>query len=173
MENFQNLYLELAEIISQKITSVQWIDLWHNQISFLEDEHPFPTPAVFLSFRTSKTQDLGEKQQEVQLQVDFYVYFETFSDSYKGSYNQESALEFLGLLDCIHGNFHGTTGENYAAMRRVGYSPVDTGGAGNLYVVNFSCVLQDTSAMKYYEDGTVGEIELINDWDRNGFSIPG
>ena len=172
MENFKNLYKEISEIITEKITDVRWVDLWHNQISFLEEEHPFPTPAVFLNFRSMKTQDLGERQQEVDLQVDFYLYYETFSDTFKGSFNQDSALAFLGLMDEIHGNFHGTSGENYAAMRRVGFSAVDTGSAGNLYVVNFTCKIQDTSAMKYYEDGEVKAFEILDDFEDENFNLP-
>lgn len=168
MENFQNLYQELAETITVKIPKVEWIDLWHNQVSFLEEEHPFPTPAVFLNFRSVGTQDLGEKQQEVNLQVDFYLFYETFSDTFKGSFNQDSALEFLGLMDEIHACFHGTSGENFSAMRRVGFSSVDTGSAGNLYVVNFNCKMQDTGAMTAYEDGMVESIEV----EDNGFIIP-
>lgn len=172
MENFQNLYKEIAETITEKIEGVRWVDLWHNQVSFLEEEHPFPTPSIFLNFRSINTQDLGEKQQEVDLQVDFYLFYETFSDTFRGSFNQQTALEFLGLMDEIHGNFHGTSGENYSSMRRVGFSSVDTGSAGNLYVVNFTCKIQDTSAMKYYEDGEVKAFEIGN-FDDEEFTIPG
>ena len=60
MENWTNLYRELARIIQEKMPQIYWIDLWHNQVNFLQDEHPFQTPAIFLSFRTIATQDLGQ-----------------------------------------------------------------------------------------------------------------
>ena len=53
MENWTNLYRELARIIQEKIPQIYWIDLWHNQVNFLQDEHPFQTPAIFLSFTYS------------------------------------------------------------------------------------------------------------------------
>lgn len=152
MENWTNLYRELARIIQEKIPQIHWIDLWHNQVNFLQDEHPFQTPAIFLSFRTMMTQDLGQLQQEVNLQVDFYLFYETFADTYNGAYNQESALEFLDLMDKIQATFHGANGENFSAMRRVSFAPEDTGGAGNLYRISFSCLMQDISAMKPEEE---------------------
>jgi len=60
MQNWKDLYIELADKINQ-IEAVRWIDLWHNQVNFLEEEHPFPTPAVFLSFRGRNFEDIGLK----------------------------------------------------------------------------------------------------------------
>lgn len=169
MDNWQNLYTELAEKIKDKIPEVQWIDLWSNQVNFLESEHPFQTPAVFLSFRTMQTKDLGDKLQEVQLQVDFYLFFESFLDTFHGAYNQDGALQFLQLMDALHGNFHGSAGENYTAMRRTGFNPEDTGGSGNLYRISFTCLLQDESAMKYYDEATDLDFEIDKEDD---FIIP-
>lgn len=151
MEHWQDLYLELAERISEKLPEIQWIDLWHNQVGFLAEEHPFGTPAIFIGFRSAQINDIGELVQIVDLQVDFYLYYETFLDTFKGAYNQEEALEFTKSLDALFGNFHGTSGRNYSSMRRIAFAPVDTGTAGNLYQVTFECKLHDRSAMKYYE----------------------
>lgn len=101
MENWQNLYTELAEIITQKIPEIRWVDLWHNQVNFLDEEREFPTPAVFISIRTRNVDDLGEKLQRLDLQLDCYLFYETFSDTFMGAYNQGSALEFIGLMDLI------------------------------------------------------------------------
>ena len=141
MEHWQDLYIELAERISEKLPEIQWIDLWHNQVGFLADEHPFGTPAVFIGFRSAQINDIGELS----------LYYETFLDTFKGAYNQEGALEFTKSLDALFGNFHGTSGRNYSSMRRIAFAPVDTGTAGNLYQVTFECKLNDSSAMKYYE----------------------
>lgn len=65
------LYIELAEKITNAIAAIKWVDLWHNQVGFLEDEHPFPTPALFLSFRSNNIRDLSQKVQQVILQIDF------------------------------------------------------------------------------------------------------
>ena len=148
MENWQDLYVELAERIVEKMPEIQWVDLWHNQVGFLAEEHPFGTPAVFIGLRSSQTNDIGELVQVVDLQVDFYLYYETFLDTFQGAYNQEGALAFTKSLDALFGNFHGTSGKNYSSMRRVAFAPVDTGTAGNLYQVTFECKLSDNSAVE-------------------------
>ena len=173
MENWIDLYTEISEKIRDSIPEVVWIDLWHNQVNFLADEHPFRTPAVFLNFRSLGTTDLGEKLQQVNLQVDFFLFYETFADTYNGAFNQDSALEFLKVMEKIHGNFHGTAGDNYSAMRRIGFNAEDTGGAGNLYKVTFGCLLEDSSAAKYYNESAEINFELLRDEEDDGYVIPG
>ncbi len=140
MQNWTHLYTELATKITDHLPEVEWVDLWHNQVNFLEDEHPFPTPAVFLNFRSLQIDDAGKKVQQVRLQVDCFLFYETFADTYNGSSNQESALAFLQLLNDLYALLHGSSGENYSSMRRIAFNPVDTGNAGNLYQLSFECL---------------------------------
>jgi len=160
MQFWTDLYKELSAKITDNIPEVRWVDLWHNQVNFLEEEHPFPTPAVFLSFRSRELEDAGKKVQKVSLQVDFFLYYETFLDTFKGAYNEEGALQFIETLDLLHALFHGTDGDNYSSMRRLSFNPVDTGNAGNLYQLSFECLLQDYSAMKQFVDGKVKGINI-------------
>lgn len=159
MQNFKDLYIELAEKLDA-IPEVKWIDLWHNQISFLETEHPFPTPAIFLGFRSLQIADLGNKVQNVQLQVEVYLFFESFLDTFKDAWNQEDALGFLNTLDAINKELHASHGQNYSAMRRTGLDPVDTGGSGNLYRLTYTCELIDYSAQKEYEEGGFKDVDV-------------
>ena len=153
MSIFKDLYKELAEKISTGIETVKWVDLWHDQINFLEDEHPFPTPAVFLSFRVKDVEDLSQKIQLQDLQIDVYLFFETFTNTFHGGVNQDTALNFLDTLDELFKLLHGTEGEHYASMRRIaGTRPVSTGNAGNLYVTPFECVERDARAGDVIED---------------------
>ena len=169
MQNWKELYTELSDKINDNLTDIRWIDLWHNQVNFLETEHPFPTPAVFLAFRSKAIDDVGNNVQNVTLQVDVYLYFETFADTYRGSHNQESALDFLTNLNDIYALLQGSSGENYSNMRRTDIHPVDTGNAGNLYRQVFECVLMDYAACKAYDDATANDvvIEPMN----NGFIL--
>lgn len=148
MQILTEAYTEISNRINSELSAIKWIDLWHNQVGFLQEEHPFPTPAVFLSFRTLSGTDLGLKVQDANIQVDFYLYYETFADTFKGSYNQSSALNFLKLLDELHKHFHGYSGQNFSEMRHTSTRPVDTGSAGNLYVKSFSCNMRDYEAMR-------------------------
>lgn len=160
MQNFKDLYTELATKIKTAIPAVKWIDLWHNQVNFLSEEHPFPTPAVFLNFRTLQVDDTGQRAQAVRMQVDCFVYYETFADTYEGSWNQSSALDFLNLLNNLQAILHASDGLNYSSMRRIGMNPVDTGDAGNTYQVSFECTLMDYAAQRMYDDTTVDEMTV-------------
>ena len=40
-------YKEIADRIERNLPEIQFIDLWHEQISYLSEELEFPSPAVF------------------------------------------------------------------------------------------------------------------------------
>ena len=160
MQNIKELYLELSTKISADVPALLWGDLWHNQVNFLDQEHPFPTPAYFLSFRVLGTQDEGQKVQSLKMQVDCYIFYETMADTFEGSFNQDSALAFLDIIESVYASIHGTSGENYSEMRRTGLSAIDTGTAGNLYLQTFECVVVDYAAMKEYTDITISEMVI-------------
>ena len=160
MQNWKELYQEHTQMIANNIPGIVWQDLWHNQVNFLETEHPFQTPANFLSYRSVRIEDNGLKTQKVRVQVDFYLFYETFADTYHESSNQSTALEFIDLLDQINALFHGTDGTSYSNMRRTNFAPVDTGNAGNLYRVSFECDVVDYSAMRTYVEHDIEEIDI-------------
>lgn len=163
MEAYTDLYNEIAQRITAKIPEVLWVDLWHEQISFLTEELPFPTPAVFIGFTTNNCDDLSLLIQQCDMQVDLYLFFETFSDTYQGAYNQSSAITFLRLLTKLHTCFHGVSGTNYQTMRRVDMRREDSGGAGNLYRISFNFNATDASAQKEYDETEVNEIAIIRE----------
>lgn len=150
MKDLKNLYLEQEKRISDNITEIKTVDLWSEQVQFMADEHPFKSPAVFFGYRILNTDDQGEKQQQLRLQVDIYLFYETFADTSKGSKKQKKALDFLDLLTKINACFHGTSGSYYGEMRRTGFNPVETGGAGIFYVQRYELSMTDDSAQKLY-----------------------
>lgn len=179
MESWSNLYVEMAEALAANLTAeetekygplntiegyeeqspIRWIDIWNNQVNFLSEELEFPAPAVFLSYRTTNIVDLTEKVQQITLQVDCFYFYESFSNSFHGSFNQEEAVRFLKVMDFINGRFHGTSGENYNSMRKIGFNPEDTGGTGNLYKIVFECIIRDESAASKTEEGAFTDIQ--------------
>lgn len=160
MQNWKTLYTELADLIATNVEAIEWVDLWNSQVYNLEGEHPFPAPAVFFAFRSNSMEDMGIKAQNVILQVDVFLFYETFLDTFKGAYNQGKALDFLDSLDKINALLHGSSGTNYSSMRRVSFSPVDTGGSGNLYSVTYNCVLIDYSATPLLEEDSFAGMEI-------------
>jgi hypothetical protein len=160
MENFKEIYKELATNLSE-IDGVKWVDLWNSQVYNLEGEHPFPAPAVFLAFRSQLMENAGIKIQKVKMQIDVFLFFETFADTYHESWNQTEALKYLDILDQINFKLHGSSGATYTGMSRISFSPVDTGGAGNLYNLVYECTVIDYSAVKPLEDGTFADMNIV------------
>lgn len=159
MGTFKNIYQELATKLNT-IPEIQWIDLWNSQVYNLEGEHPFPAPALFLAFRSNQIEDAGTKVQKALTQVDVFLFYETFLDTFKGAYNENEALAFLDSIDAVNALLHGSSGTHYKSMRRIAFSPVDTGGAGNLYSITYECLIVDFTAQPQFGEGTFPELEI-------------
>jgi hypothetical protein len=157
---WSEIYKEIAEKIKENMPIVRWIDLWHEQVSYLSEELPFPTPAVFIDFNTQKADDTGMLVQELLVQIDLWLFYETFSDSYDGSYNQAGALDFLERLTELYALFHGKPGNNYSEMRRIDMQREDSGSAGNLYRISFECIVVDYAAKELFNEVVIPEREL-------------
>ena len=142
------------------LPDIRHVDLWHDQVDYLSEEHPFPTPAVFFGFTTLNVADNGELMQTTDLQVDIYVYYETFADTYSGAETQEEALTFLDLLLMIGLMFHGRSGEHFHQMRRSGTYRQESGGSGNLYRMQFATNVSEFSALNLHTLVTVPDKEV-------------
>lgn len=99
-------YSELRERM-ENTPGIEHIDMWHEQVSFLDEEHPFSSPAVFIEFNTLGIEDEGLLVQRLHTQIDFRLFYETFSDTYEGAAMQEEALSFLDLLTLLGMMLHG------------------------------------------------------------------
>lgn len=147
IDSLEELSPELAEEL-RSVPDVRYIDLWHEQTEQLDEELPFPTPAVFIGFNTLESADIGTLAQDILLQVDLYVFWETFADTYDGAVMQTEALDYLNLMTVLNVLLHGYTGEYFSTMRKNGFQRMDSGGAGNLYRAGFECMVRDYSALE-------------------------
>lgn len=150
IDRLEELSPELAEELSS-VPDVRYIDLWHEQTGQLDEELPFPTPAVFIGFNTLESADIGTLAQDIRLQVDLYVFWETFADTYDGAIMQAEALDYLNLMTVLNVLLHGYTGEYFSTMRKTSFQRMDSGGAGNLYRASFECMVRDYSALELME----------------------
>ena len=152
----------------EALPEIKHVDLWHDQVDYLSEEHPFPTPAVFFGFTTLNVSDNGELMQTTDLQVDIYVFYETFADTYNGAKMQGEALEFLDLLLMIGLMFHGRTGEHFHQMRRSGTFRQESGGSGNLYRMQFQTNVSEFSALNLHNHIMVEDrdMELIRNYEK-------
>lgn len=152
MKVITEAYKEIALILTNEVTELKWVDMWHNQINFLEEEYAFPFPAVFLSFRAGDMDDIGNGDQNINTFIDVYLAFETLADTYQGAFNQQSALEFGDILQKIHQTLHTRQGDNFGALRRVSFTPLDTGTGIMLYRVTYFSILADCSVSEKREE---------------------
>jgi len=146
MKHLKELYLEHEQRITDYIPEIKHVDLWSEQIGFLAEEHFFKAPATFFAYRILNTEDQGDRIQQLRMQVEVYLYYETFADSSRGSKKQSTALAFLDLLTKINACFHATEGQTFYNMKRTGFNPVETGTANLLYVQRYECTVNDDSA---------------------------
>lgn len=149
-EDFLDMIPDEYEEIRERMREapeIEHIDMWHEQISFLEEEHAFHTPAVFIEFNTLGIEDEGVQVQRLHTQIDFRLYYETFSDTYEGALMQQEALSFLELLTLLGMMFHGRSGKTFGTLRRTHVGREDSGGAGNLYRISFECDIIDYSTI--------------------------
>lgn len=160
MEAWNDLYLELASTIKEKLPEVKWVDLWHGKDIPLTGELPFSTPAIFLSFKLLNCNDKGTQIQDCDTQIDMYLLYEKFNDTYQESYNNGTVLDFLQILTKIHKVFHGKSGANFGTLRRIGLERKKGGGARNIYRISFNCIIEDTSAKIDFIEKSIGEIEV-------------
>ncbi|MCT4580825.1 MAG: hypothetical protein N4A35_05350 [Flavobacteriales bacterium] len=145
MKVITEAYKEIATILTNEIADIAWIDMWHNQINFLEDEYAFPFPAVFLSFRAGEMEDISKGDQNIDTFIDVYLAFETLADTYQGAFNQQSALEFGNILQKIHQSLHTRSGVHFGTLRRMSFAPIDTGTGIMLYRVTYNGMIGDCS----------------------------
>ena len=157
-EEEQALYERMAAL-----PAIEHVDLWHDQVNYLSEEHPFPTPAVFFGFQTLNVNDNGELMQTTDLQVDIYVFWETFADTYNDAVMKEEALMYLDLLLMVGLMFHGRSGEHFHQMRRSGTYRQESGGSGNLYRLQFQTNITEFSGLNlhtYVKDESK-EVEVV------------
>lgn len=176
-EELSNIILNRSEFLSlipdeetelyermESLPEIMHVDLWHGQVDYLSEEHSFPTPAVFFGFTTLNVADNGELMQTTDLQVDIYVFYETFADTYQGAKMQNEALEFLDLLLMVGLMFHGRSGEHFHQMRRSGTYRQESGGSGNLYRLQFQTNVSEFSGLNLHNHVIMEEreLEIIN-----------
>lgn len=165
MENLKELYLEHEQRVTDNVAEIKHVDLWSEQVGFLAEEHPFRVPATFFAYRILNADDAGDRTQQLRMQVDVYLFYETFADTKRGGKKQARALGFLDLLTKLNACFHASNGQHFYGMRRTGFNPVETGTANLLYVQRYECTVNDASATVLAESMQFANMEVETEKD--------
>ena len=149
-QDWVKAYLELVEIIKEKVPEVRWQDLWMEQTSQEGVEYPFATPAVFYQFDTNDIVNKGENEQDLHVYVTVLLALDTVADSHDGSLNQEHALRFGGIMRQIHKAFHGRAGVHFSKLTRVAIRKEVAPPYVQLYSQTYATVITDMGATPVY-----------------------
>lgn len=123
------LYLGLTEALKELKDDggqplIRHIDLWNEQVEFIEQEDPFDTPAVFIEFRPVQWRTLGGTTQQADVPFRLHVVTKWKGSARDGSMFQEESLERFDLLDKIDAHlfnfFLSARNESVCMTRRTG-----------------------------------------------------
>lgn len=155
MQHWKDAYLELCTMLKDAASEIKWIDLWHDQITYLEEEYAFRFPAVFIGFRFPTISDFKDGIQDLNGYIEFTVAYHTLADTYDGSENQESALKFADLLTKLHKNLQAKAGTNFSALKRREILPLETGSNLIVYRLTYATIIRDYSPLEEEEAGKI------------------
>lgn len=160
-QSWKEAYKELSEVILAKMPGVKHIDLWNDQTSFERDEYPFGMPAVFLDYNSDTINTVGKKVQYIDFEVGVHLAVDTMADTYRGSYNKNTGIKFMDMLDELHSFLQGTTGVYFSSMNRISIKRWPTSNAGVIqYVQTYKCTIADYNGMKK-PSGTITDPALV------------
>lgn len=98
---------------------IRTVDLWNEQVEFIEQEDAFDTPAVFVEFRPVQWGTLGGSVQRAELTLRLHVVTAWQGSARDGSPYQEQALARFDLLDRLDAKLFNFAGSS--ADRGVGF----------------------------------------------------
>lgn len=106
----EEIYTALVARISEQVPEVQHIDLWNEQVAFVEDEMPYDRPAVFIQFMPISWEPMiarpaarGEARIRLHVVTDWHP---------------EAADKFLSLRLCdkVARAVNGLSGDSFSAL---------------------------------------------------------
>ena len=118
----KELYLDLCEQL--KLVdggAVKHVDLWNQNVQFIEQEESFPMPAVFVEFGPIEWKPLANGvEYRAEPLVHLHVVTEWKGSAAHGSASLEESLEVFGLLRHIHERLACMSGDEYLQLDLVG-----------------------------------------------------
>lgn len=128
-------------------STIKHIDLYNNQLTYIETEQPFDTPAVFIEFQPIEWSGLLHGVKEAVVRVILHV----VTDSRVGTWSD--AVARLSLCDTINAKLHGigTTTDNGSVMNALTITTSTTDHDFDELqdnVETYTCHVTDRSAYK-------------------------
>ncbi len=145
LQSWIEAYIEMAELIVEELGA--WVDLWSGQTDVPWEQFPFPIPSVFIGFSTENITDMGDKSQQLLMNVTFYSVYQTYGETFEGGFNREHALGFGKELMKLHQLMHCKSGKHFSDLTRTAIRQRPAAVASLIvYEQTYSCIIVDYSA---------------------------
>lgn len=136
---------EIGTYLKSQVPKLEFFDKYRGQLD-TPGIFTFPRPAVFMSFGRFEWETGINGTQRGTGVLRFRIAVENYADSYEGSINQDTALEFFDFNEKIHEALQGLSGTYFEALKRV--SDEDDEDHGNVIVtiMEYQTTMIDNSA---------------------------
>jgi len=136
----KEIYKTLSPVING-ITAIEWVDLWKAQMNRPKEHYPFGFPAVFIGINNISYQDMTLGTKEGRAQIDLYVFFDKYGDTFAGADDQDNSLLILDTLDEIVQTVEDTEGGLFTGLKLSGDEDVSTRYNRPAYILKFECLI--------------------------------
>ena len=105
---------------------IKTVDLWNEQVEFIEQEDPFELPAIFIEFQPIRWMSLSGNVQQADATIRLHIL-----TNYQGNYRstneyREESLQRMELLDQLDEHLNNTQDKNekcgFCMFQRIGSS---------------------------------------------------
>jgi hypothetical protein len=111
---------EIYEAVMARLTAmgeIAWVDLWNQNVEFIEQETAWPTPAVFVEFDPISWSRTKEREMETRGALRLHVVTQWSGSASSESAEREASLAVFGLLDRIREQLEGLSGARFGRLQ--------------------------------------------------------
>lgn len=118
----KEFYLAVSErLLSIEGEPIKYVDLWNNNVEYIEQETGWPRPAVFVEFRPvmwerMTTRGANEYQARAEIRLHIVTDWNGSASSEHSDEARQQTIEALDLSEQIHAALLGLTGEHFGDL---------------------------------------------------------
>ncbi len=130
----EELYLNIINLLSEKVSELSLIDEDYGQLETQEDTYPVTFPCVLLNIGKIQWKNLGGLSQQGDASINVKLAIDCYDDTHIGSGQEEKVRERSQLAKKIHKTMHGfVAGQTCSSLIRVSSQNYSIPGAIKIY----------------------------------------
>jgi len=99
------------------------IDLWNQNVEFLEQEQPWATPACFIEITPIPWEQLRESAQQADISIRLHLVTRWEAPTTHNGKHTARGVKYLNLSDYVFGALHDRNCDYLGVIQRVGSEP--------------------------------------------------